>query len=339
MTEFDELSKVEELADHCAYQSALKNYNHLLERFPQFATFICYNQGELYHHFIGDAVKARELYQQAANYAEDDHNGVLFSGFHQHIRTFIYENMMLLSLGFDEYFRWAEKLARLAPASDILINQLPSVQEMDRNGIYWLDVLFWMTRNYQDAGRHGDAATMFHLIIMNRVALRTNDQKYRDAMKGFGTARLWVYTKCGLEMEEAKREVKVEEFEFIAIETMEILNSYLHDNPNDKEVVKIYQDFKNIHGKANHGNVNENITSSYSPIHPDSAARSRASFLISISLTLSLFLVIWVAYRYELTKIWQLILAVLAGVFIVVPLFLGILTRLLQFFNNRIMKQ
>lgn len=99
------------------------------------------------------------------------------------------ENLMLLSLSYDEYASWAEELRKLQPDEAILREQYPSVQKDRQKGLSWSDVLTGIASGYYsrdparvDPGLYGEAAATYHVILANRRELRLGREAWAQAV-------------------------------------------------------------------------------------------------------------------------------------------------------------
>ncbi len=144
---------------------------------------------------------------------------------------------MILSLSYDEYESWAERLRALQPANDILRGQLPSVRDMRERGHPWSDVMFTLATGYynrndptHDLGRYGAGRSIVHLLLVNRKTLRLSRQKWAGAVDEYSAL---THRICA----DALKRVgpsRVDEFLFIMGDALPLVREYVDSNPGDE---------------------------------------------------------------------------------------------------------
>ncbi len=94
-------------------------FERLVEAFPQHGIVLNYNLGCVYRSMVGNGTKARECYQRALKapspVPEDPNNETVNT-----VRANCMENLMLLSLSYEELHDWERQLARLQPENEYL---------------------------------------------------------------------------------------------------------------------------------------------------------------------------------------------------------------------------
>ncbi len=213
--------------------------------------FASYNLGALHWGETGDGVAARSLFAQtvtaweAAVAGGEARPNPEFS-----LLANAAENLMLLSLSFDEYDRWTEKLRHEAPQEAILHEHVPHVQEARDRGESWAEVMLACGMAYIRPGDAGggphpaSGACIFHLLVQHRKALRASSQIWQGAVLGQAAAMSDVLSRVDALIFRTTGRRQPEEFAFASEPLMKNLAEYCAENPHDEPVVKTKQGFE-----------------------------------------------------------------------------------------------
>ena len=147
---------------------------------------ISYNLGALTRSSLGDGLQARNFFQQAVPALKADSGNTPEA---REMQANAFENLMLLSLSYEEYESWAVQLRAIRLDEPILLDQYPTVEGFKQRGLPWSDVLGMIACSYYsrdpgrvDPGLYGEAAATYHLILANRRALRLKREEWAQAI-------------------------------------------------------------------------------------------------------------------------------------------------------------
>jgi hypothetical protein len=206
-----------------------------LEWYPDKAPFWCYQLGFLHQVMAGNGEQARPWYERAwrsheqAVTADSPEDLQKFAGF-------ACENMMLLSLSYEEYERWAKRLQQLRPYELILQEQWPEIRELREKGTPWRHAMASIAGTYYNHEAKkgtggGFAASIWQLLLINRRKLRVPRDEWRVAVLGYVGQLLLLGDSHGL-----RPGIPVREFAFALEDALPLVQEYLAENPSDKEV-------------------------------------------------------------------------------------------------------
>jgi tetratricopeptide (TPR) repeat protein len=242
VTDFDAMTDHAETAvEQRRLVTAKSLYQKALSLYPEHASFISYNLGALHFWHSGNGEEARRWFREAIKHrpsnpppGREEVFGMLESN--------ACENLMLLSLSYDEYDEYAERLKKLQPDSDILHAQLPRVHDLRGRGLGWPSVMLWFAASYfdleasKDPGRYGNAAATFQLMLAHRKALRVPRHDHRAAVLGYGGSSLRLVAACDLGMRRTVGSSDPTEFLFLLEDPLRVAEEYHNANPSDQEV-------------------------------------------------------------------------------------------------------
>jgi hypothetical protein len=205
--------------------------------------FVLYNIGCTYRSGIGDGISARErLLSSVTLCAQAPANPAI----RQQLWPNACENLMLLSLSFEEYRKWAEELRRLRPDADILRGQVPTIEEVRERGVPWYEALEQIALGYysrndarNDPGLYGEAAATFHLILTHRKSFRVPREDWKRAAYEFAVLRFRLGADTAVKAERQNPMVDPSEAIPIVADALPLLDEYLTANPQDSETAKL----------------------------------------------------------------------------------------------------
>lgn len=238
------------------YKSAKELYQQALDRFPEHTLNTAFNYGVLNQMFIGNGEEARQLYETAVKerYRTDQITP------HKDQREFLdqieanaCENMMLISLSYEEYDDWSNRLEKLQPEAAILTGQKPKIHELRDHGYPWSHVMQVIAQSsyHSDphtkkaSGRPANAASIYKLLLKNRRTLRLPRKEYRLVIIGYASLISMIWAECGYEMEKARGQLYPDEFNSIVTDALPEVEEYVKANPTDskgQEVLKLIKD-------------------------------------------------------------------------------------------------
>lgn len=247
---FDILEKAEQLADAKRPLAAIQMLEPIPAKVSDPATrgMVLYNLGCLYRSSVGNGVRGKSYFIEVCEQAAKA--PVL----HDTIRTLwsnACENLMLLSLSYDEYVRWADKLRRLRPSADILRGQVPQIISLRDRGLPWSHAISTMTESYysrsdpqHDVGMYGDAASLFHLLLTHRKELRLGREDWMRAVNEYG--RLCLRLGDDMVVSAKKKNPMIVPREFVPIveDALPLVEEYLNANPKDVAIREMRDDMR-----------------------------------------------------------------------------------------------
>lgn len=211
----------------------------LIEAFPRHGILLHYNLGCVYRSMVGSGTKARECYQRALRAPSpvptDPNNEMVNT-----VRANCIENLMLLSLSFDEFHDWERRLAEIQPDNDILKKHSVAVRENEERGRAWAEEMMVQASSYfsadpqKDAGLYAEAASTFELLLSNRQRLRVPRATYRIALISYSALVMKACAKHGAAMEIShggKHDPR--ELLFIMEEARPFIQAYVDEYPDD----------------------------------------------------------------------------------------------------------
>jgi len=233
-----------------SYRKHLKSALEILRgahgraRQPWERALCAYQLGALHWGDLGNGVEARRLFQETVEVA----NRIPSDAHAVHVRELeanACENLMLLSLSYDEYESWAKRLRALQPDNDILRGHLPTIRDQRERGHSWSDVMLMIATSYynrhdpaRDVGRYGAAKSIYHLILANRIVLRLPRTDWKVAATEYAKLVMRISADCARALERhAEPSVRDPvEFTFIIEEAIALVADYVSENPGDNDV-------------------------------------------------------------------------------------------------------
>jgi tetratricopeptide (TPR) repeat protein len=217
-------------------KSTLTLYRRAHDANPDEPVFM-YQLGALNYCHLGNGLEARRLFQAAL--------AARSSGAPESVKRLkanASENLMLLSLSYEEYESYAAQLERIEPRNPILIDHRARVREGREQGLPWhviLGGIALMHHNPHDprnAERYGECAATWHLFVTHRKDLRVPRREQRHGLIGYSTALMQCSASAGLALRAALGADEPEEVLFLLEPARPILREYLAENPEDQPV-------------------------------------------------------------------------------------------------------
>lgn len=208
---------------------------------PAERALVLYNTAVFYLDHVADGVQARAMsnaavghFRQHAELQSDPTVGDLL--------PFAYENLMLLSLSFDEYDQWADELRRVRPDEGILVDQVPVIHKQRDEGMPWSDMMRMIASSYYrrndpaaDAGLYGRAAGVYQLLLENRRTLRLNREQWSEVLYEYGALMQKLTMVATRAMEQSGR-VDPEECRFFLEQARRRIDEFTAANPPNDAV-------------------------------------------------------------------------------------------------------
>lgn len=211
---------------------------------PEDMSLSLYDSGVQYFESFADAVKARELWDQAYEVYRG-HPELMEVKPARKILAYLCENRMLVSLSYDEYENWAERLRELSPAEPILQEQLREVREQHDKGTPWSGMMQLIAGAYYnrndpalDVGRYAQAAGIYDLLLENRRALRLNRTDWWVVLYEY-VALMQRLALAGLRAMEEARAVYADEILFYLQHARKRLDEFIESHEPDEAVQRL----------------------------------------------------------------------------------------------------
>lgn len=241
------ISQSRSFSDGKRFRSALKVLEDLLKASSKpGVSLICnYNMGAIHWSSLGNGSRARELYRETVRIAR---SGQLPSE-DATVKTILVnscENLMLLSLSYEEYEDCSRQLRELQPKNDILRGQVPEFLHAREQGHPWSDRLQQIAHSYynrgnaaNDAGRYGCGAATWELLLTNRKALRVSREDWQDAVYEFGALAMRIVSDAMMMMEKSPQGRDLGECLFVVDPAVRFSEEFLARNPDDQRIGKL----------------------------------------------------------------------------------------------------
>jgi hypothetical protein len=231
----------EQLANAKRMQSAKMKYEELLDMDldVEARALAIYNTGVFYLNNLGNGIQARQLFKDVVNFYEENPHLKVNSNVGKYL-AWAYENLMLLSLSYDEYDDWAEHLRAVSPEEDILKGQVPIIREKQEAGMPWSDMMIMISSGYydrndpaQDPGKYGFGAGTLQLLLENRKRLRLSGEDWATALYEYGALMIKLNMESTRAME-VQGFIYPQECRFYLENGRDRLDEFLASNqPND----------------------------------------------------------------------------------------------------------
>ncbi|MFZ4802163.1 MAG: hypothetical protein ACOYLR_09330 [Chlorobium sp.] len=236
-----------DLTDAKRFRSALNELQRTQDttRNPDVLLVSTYNMGTIYWSGLGNGQRAREQFLETVRIIQ----GKQLQSDDEIVKTILansYENLMLLSLSYEEYESWSQQLRKIQPGNDILRGQVPVFLNAREEGHPWSDMLQDIARSYynrsdanSDRGYYGIGASTWHLLLTNRKMLRLGRVNWQDAVFEFGALALKITSDAKIAMERSTQGYDPSECLFIIDPAIRFVEEYLSVDPNDKQLGEI----------------------------------------------------------------------------------------------------
>lgn len=203
---------------------------------------VAYNLGSIYWAQIGNGEKAREYYKivvrESEKYGITDVKKVFTT-----MVANVSENMMHLSLSYEEFFYWENYMRKLLPSDNVLRTLPPIIRKGQNKGLQWSEILLEIAyssynRNNPDLdrGEYGRAASTYQLMLVNRKNLRYDREIWGHIIYEFGALTLRIADDTVIKMARSNQPEMTEEFTFIVKDAIPFVEEYLIQNPSDSNV-------------------------------------------------------------------------------------------------------
>lgn len=253
---FDQLTEAAETAEtEGRVQTARRFYEEGITRLPEHTLFLGYNLGALLQMKMGDGADARAAYERALAGRAQSARLLRPAGLAE-LEAAVCENLMLLSLSFEEYELWASRLEKLQPENPILIVQRPRNRELRERGHAWWAVMLVTAKGGYDAdpakdpGRYAASASILQLLLLNRRQLRVPREQHRFAVISYATLCVQAWSKCGVAMVEAGREADLRECAVVLERALPLVEESATANPGDTEMQTILDNMREALAEA-----------------------------------------------------------------------------------------
>ena len=162
-----------------------------------------------------------------------------------------YENLMHLSLSYQEYFEWAEKLRAVQPQDDILRGMVPNIKKEQEGGFPWSQILEGLAHlcynrsdPSKDRGEYARAVSTYMIILRNRKALRLDREAWGRITYEFGTLSLRMASDAMVKMDRAKIPPDPEEYIFLVQDAKVFVDDSHSANPAEPIVKTLVENME-----------------------------------------------------------------------------------------------
>ena len=207
---------------------------------PLDKVFTAYNLGVIFWATIGNGENARKFFKLSVENAEEFGVNKVQKVLPSMVANAC-ENLMHLSLTYDEHFEWVEKLRKLDSTDDVLRGLVPKIQEMQQRGIPWSHVLELLANNVYnredpklDRGEYARAVSTYHLILLNRKSMRLPREDWSRIIYEYGTLALRVSSDMANLLQHSRQPKIIAEFLFVVQDAKPFVDEFLAANPSDK---------------------------------------------------------------------------------------------------------
>jgi hypothetical protein len=232
------IAKLSDVATHC-------------EDLPQ-RLLASFNLGTVYWAQIGDGEAARRQFLMAVELGR-----LVPPDFPSPLPRKLYanacEDLMLLSLSFEEYEERAAELESFQPENAILIGQAPSIRDARDRGLAWSALLRGMAQvNYdrrdsaRDNGRYGCGLATFRLMLARRKELRLPRDDWSVAVSEVAILAMRVLADCNQYLEDRGIPHDQKEYYFLLEDTIPAVEEYVTANPADETNAELLQKLREV---------------------------------------------------------------------------------------------
>jgi hypothetical protein len=234
-----------ELGDQKRLRSALDVLGRALASAPnpRLRALAAYQLGALHWGEVGNGVEAHRLFEKTVAEAGQC-DGTSRDEMVRTLEANACENLMLLSLSYEEYDRWAERLRGLQSDNPILVGHVAMIRQHQVKCDPWSDVLMQAPHVYyrrhdpaHDPRQYGAARSIFHVLLANRAALRLNRNDWGVAVSEYAKLSMKICTEAirTLGRHIGIDAVDTSEVLFVQEEALPLVEEYVAANPGDSE--------------------------------------------------------------------------------------------------------
>jgi tetratricopeptide (TPR) repeat protein len=236
-------------AERAVQDGRLRTAKYLYERalaaYPQHRPLLHYNLGYCCEQKMADGEAARAHYQLAIE-SRIRAEGIIPKMNIDLVEANACENLMLLSLSYDEYEKWASCLEQLQPGEEILHVQRVHVREMNERGLPWWRALDAFCDNYysftdqrRNPGLYAKAAATYGLVIMHRHTLRVPPDEYRRIVGLYGSLVGKACAEYGEAMGRSRAGVDFSEIREMVRRALAIIEKCTDEVPGDVKMKEL----------------------------------------------------------------------------------------------------
>lgn len=203
---------------------------------------LSYDLGTAYWARLGDGENGRKFFRIAIQAADE----VGTAGVEKEFPSLVpnaYENMMFLSLTYEEYFSWTAMLRALQPTDDVLRGMVPGIEESQEQGLPWSQALEGIAgasydRNdpSRDRGEYARAASTYQLLLLHRKEMRLSREAWGRVTYEYGALALRVAADALNAMERSQQAPDPAEFSFVVQDAKRLVDEYFSANPSDENM-------------------------------------------------------------------------------------------------------
>jgi hypothetical protein len=209
-----------------------------------------YQLGALHWGATGDGLSARSFFEETVTHWKKYISESRDPEIKIPLGANAMENLMLLSLSFDEYEKWAGELKGEAPHEPILDEHYPLIIQQRDLGETWSEIMLNGAMIYIRPGKTGGApqpasgACIFHLLLHHRKKLRLSRKSWHTAVLGYSAAMNDVFSRQEQLLLSKSGPHHQTEFAIAHRFLVPFLEEYCAENPGDEVLQKTKTDMK-----------------------------------------------------------------------------------------------
>jgi len=221
-------------------------------QYPLYKIVVSYDLGAVFWDRIGIGNKAKEFYQNVIYVGEKYGADKVELVFPTMIAKAC-ENLMLLSISYEEYYKWAEKLRVLQPNADILRSMVLNVREYQERGFSWYQTLIGIalescdrSSHAKNRGEYARALATYQLILLNRRTMRLLREDWSNIVNEYATLALQVCLDSKMKMKFTNKIEEIKEVSIVSNEALLFVEEYFSLNPSDKIIESLLIKIKRL---------------------------------------------------------------------------------------------
>ncbi len=201
----------------------------------------CLERGKFCWVDLGDGVRTRQYFEQAYDLAIGAEP--LARADVKEVAAHAAENMLLMSLTYDECSKWVERLRNLAPKEGVLHEQWPMLKKLVDDGHPWSAAMMMIAGSWfnpdpaQDPGKYGPAAAIIQLMLIHRKSLRLDRQHYWSCAGMYASLVVKLWANAGRTQEKLfGGKSYPDELKLVLLPAIPLLQEAVELNPDDPKL-------------------------------------------------------------------------------------------------------
>jgi tetratricopeptide (TPR) repeat protein len=201
-----------------------------------------YELGALHWRYTGNGEEARRCFQTAVEECERLGSVAELKV----VQLNAYENLMLLSLSYDEYDTWVAKAEGLSTDKMKLKQHKDEIHRMRDRPLPWLEVLHAQTDAFFQQELYASAGAVYGLILKNRARLRLSRDHWKGVALSYAEMILEIFRQCVFAMRKKGVKIDPDEWRFMAKDAIPLVSEYADQNRADAKAQELLEDLKDL---------------------------------------------------------------------------------------------